>query len=86
MSRVVWKYEVSDGMTAMPPGAEIVHAGPDPDGVACVWALVDPHAWNEHRSFHIYGTGHEVPAGALHIGSWVEGPFVWHLFDLNPPA
>lgn len=32
------------------------------------------------------GTGMEVPEGAEHVGSSVDGPFVWHLYRLPETA
>lgn len=90
MSRlVVWKFELPLGSVAaasMPKGARLVHVGPDPLGVPCVWAEVDPDAPTVRRLLGVIGTGHDVPmkAGrAVHVGSFVGGSFVWHLYDLG---
>lgn len=82
MSRVVWKYEIGHARTEvdLPKDAECVRVSPDPRGVACMWALVDPDAPTERVQLEIYGTGHPIPDGRTFIGSWLDGPFVWHLF------
>ena len=33
----------------------------------------------------IVGTGHLVPDGAEHVGSTVDGPFVWHVYRMPAP-
>jgi hypothetical protein len=51
----------------------------------CVWALVNPGAERELRTFHIVGTGNPFPiAGHLHFLGTVQMDFpvrlVWHVF------
>ena len=36
------------------------------------------------RTFHVYGTGQEIPNLAKHIASWEDGPFIWHLYEVSP--
>jgi len=47
------------------------------------WVWIDHHP--EARparpvSFYVVGTGHPIPDGAIHAGSLLDGPFVWHLY------
>lgn len=62
-----------------------MHVGLDPNGCPCVWALVDlsrPIQPDTYTIF-IHGTGHPLPddtAGRDHLGSFVDGSFVWHVF------
>ncbi len=67
----------------MPVGAEVLHAGLDPSGKPCVWALVGPpHSLVPHH-FYVIGTGNPIKdAEAIgeHVGSFVDGSFVWHVF------
>jgi hypothetical protein len=65
----------------LPDDAVVVHAGLDPQGVPCLWARLDPNAPRTDRVFHLRGTGHPVPDDLHHIASFVNGPFVWHLFE-----
>lgn len=30
----------------------------------------------------VFGTGHEIPKGAEHKGSFQSGPYVWHVYRL----
>lgn len=68
----------------MPKFSAVVSVGLDPQGVFCIWAEVDPDAiyGYDEREFVIAGTGHFVPEGGAHIGQVVQGPFVWHLYEV----
>lgn len=49
-----------------------------------VWIADDRHpdANRINRVFAIFGTGDPIPYGSEHCGSFMNGPFVWHLFKL----
>lgn len=66
----------------MPAGAQIVHAGLDPSGGTCLWALVDPDKLPELRHIAVTGTGTPVPDGVIHRGSLTDGIFVWHIWEV----
>lgn len=70
---------------SMPAGAEILMVE-DQDRVPCIWALVDPSASFETRTFRLYGTGYLIEnSGPLkHRGSFQQGRSVWHLFEAIP--
>lgn len=71
----------------MPRGAKVLHVhSQEPDQVApFLWALVDANAPKEPRAFAIHGTGHPHNADpAEYLGSAHCGPFVWHVFGVNP--
>ena len=81
----IWKYEleITDRQDIKMPGeAKILSAGLDPSGVPCVWAMVQPGAIERRFSVHIVGTGNpaENAVGERFVGSFVQGPFVWHVF------
>lgn len=59
---------------------KFIHAGLDPQGEPCVWYETDPAANQYHHQVRILGTGREVPSGHAHIGSYVEGSYVWHVY------
>ena len=67
----------------IPLGAEIIHAGTDPEGVLCVWAKVDLDQQElESRGIFVAGTGLGLPDDELrHLASCVCGSFVWHVFS-----
>lgn len=86
----VWKFKLPvglgrSGQFSIPEPGTIVHVGLDPSGVACLWAIVRPSApppeW-KLRTFLIVPTG--APGfvdGLDYVGTFFEGPFVWHLFE-----
>ncbi len=91
--RSIWKWNLqfrADSPTYtcdIPEGAQIVHFGMQPDltwggAVPTVWALVDSDSPPEPRRFQILGTGHPLPRGARHVGTYGDGPFVWHVFEM----
>lgn len=51
---------------------------------AVIWAEVDTDSKPEVEELVVLGTGGEVPKGARHLGTWLDGPFVWHLYALEP--
>jgi len=83
----IWKYELkleNLEIIEMPKGAEILAVqvqGMSP----CIWALVDPSAEKEKRSFEIFGTGFEIPDNVERkfIGTFQLSPhrLVFHLFE-----
>ena len=84
----IWKYTLAIGdfaIVAMPIGAEILLVANQRDEV-CLWALVDPLAETEERTFRIIGTGHgsEGIDARSHIGSVLTmgGSLVWHVFEV----
>lgn len=95
--RTVWKYTIAvqddPVRLELPLNAEIldVVAGDRADELH-VWALVEPAARPEFRTFIVRGTGHPVPAGVAHRGTahWVRQDWpdrvtnlVWHLFEVT---
>ncbi len=87
----VYKYALfHDGMIAdrvaiaLPTVHTLLHVGLDPIRTWCIWAQVDTAANLELRQFYIVGTGHAVPESISekwqHVGSFVDGAYVWHVF------
>lgn len=85
--RSVWKFPLGvrlDDKAAevtMPAGAAIVHFALQ-GGEPTVWAQVDSDEAPEVRRFRIFGTGHPLPRGSRHVGTYGDGPFVWHVFEM----
>lgn len=85
--RSVWKFPLGvapDDQTTevtMPEGAQIVQFARQGDEPT-VWALVDSDNPPEARRFRIFGTGHPLARGCRHVGTYGEGPFVWHVFEM----
>jgi hypothetical protein len=82
----IWKYElkITDYQEIEMPFREpqILSAGLDPKGVPCLWAMVLPGEGKWKVSVRIVGTGNPVDevVGWKFVNSFVDGPFVWHVF------
>ena len=87
MSITIYNYplDITDEQTLMVPDpARVRHVGLDPNGVACLWAEVDPDAERVAMQVRIVGTGGQVPQGSgEHIGSFLGGAYVWHVYALS---
>ena len=86
MTKTIWKYPVTiggDTKLLMQEGAEFIHAGLDPTGEPCVWALLDPNKQADvPRNLLVIGTGRAFDQpNAKFIGSINQGPFMWHVFE-----
>lgn len=69
----------------MPRGAQIVRVA-EQILEGAIWAIVDPGAERELRTFEIRGTGHEIEDGAVYVGTFEQRrygttTFVWHVFE-----
>lgn len=86
--RSVYKYRATFGGAIgdmVPASGEVVLAGNDNRGHACVWLDVDselPRSKQFNDRFVIVGTGHEIAALSIHRYSWFDGPYVWHLYEV----
>jgi hypothetical protein len=86
MNSTIWKFplKTTDEQTVeFPEGAEILSVQAQ-DNTPCVWALVNPKGKKMPKTFHIFGTGHNVPpAERKFIGTYQlhGGALVFHLFE-----
>lgn len=86
----VYKYPVPlEGVFQLdlPKGARLLSFQAQRDE-ACLWALVDPEALSETRSFRLAGTGHpiDMPAARLAFVGTAQfrgGSLVFHLFEIT---
>lgn len=82
--KAIWKFVFILDTTdiSMPRGAKFLHVSLQA-GEPCLWAIVDPQADKVRRLIRVRGTGYEIPDGdsELHIGTFQQGPYVWHVFD-----
>ena len=82
--KTIWKYKID-----VVDGPQIIDIPIDADIVKIeggfFWAIVDTEIELEERIFFVHGTGHEITDSRCkyYIGTWFEGPFVWHLFELD---
>jgi hypothetical protein len=84
----VFKYpiKIEDEQTVkLPEGAEIIYVGLDPGGTPCLWAIVNERSVRVNRTIYVAGTGHPLPKEKIrHLGSILQHPFVWHVFEPLP--
>lgn len=83
--KTIYKYplEITDRQTiSLPTGYEIALIGLDPNGTPCLWAIVDLEHSIASETIYIVGTGLPIPPNVVnrHIGSFIQGPFGWHVF------
>jgi len=85
----IYKYdfEVADTVRSrMPVGAQVLCVQMQ-RGIPCIWALVDPKAITEERTFRVYGTGQQIEKDSVgrYIGTFQMrgGDLVFHLFDVS---
>ena len=80
----IYKYELSDKgrqEIELPWYSQILSVQMQ-NGTPCIWVLLNPDDKTYPQLFEIYGTGHEIKKSEFkhYIGSWQDGPTVWHLF------
>ncbi len=90
MRRTIWKYTIDadhrEQVIDMPEGAKLLHVETQGADRPCLWALVDPFAKTEPRTFAIIGTGwHFAADGHEHVGTFLldGGTLVFHLFEVK---
>jgi hypothetical protein len=83
MIKQIWKYKV-ENVIEMPKEAEILSVQIQNGQMfnACIWVKVNPENELEKRQFEVIGTGHSFEdSNKEYIGTYQDGPFVWHLFE-----
>lgn len=85
---VIYKYQLNEprNVIVADERARFIHVGKDAEGLACVWAIVDPDAPAKSHTLVIVGTGDPCldPEQHIYHGTWVNKPYVWHLFSEEP--
>jgi len=81
--KVIYKYELrsQDASMKLPKGAEILSVAIQ-DGRPMMWALVDPENVLEDRFISTVGTGWELEDNMKYICTYMDGYFVWHVFEI----
>lgn len=87
--KTIYKYEctVDDRFELeMPFNAEIIKVAVQVPNVGqdrkfCIWAMVDSEEEKETRCFQIVGTGNPIDDDMEFVESFIDGDFVWHLFQ-----
>ncbi len=66
---------------SLPKGAIILHAGLDGGNQPCIWAVVEPSNPSQPQLVYLTGTGGPMPPEPyLHLSTFTQDPFVWHVF------
>lgn len=83
--KTVWKFPVGLEPSMVPLGHRVVHVAMQGADL-CVWAEVedDPQRPMVAVQWRVIGTGHPVPAVGEHVGSCLDGAFVWHVYEVRP--
>ena len=83
--RRIYKYDfiVTDVFTLDLPNIYRVVLVETQGNIPCVWIELDTEEVVEPRTFFLFGTGHAIYSLPLkeHVGSFQQGPFVWHLYQ-----
>jgi len=81
--KTIYKYpiRITDEQELEIPIGYPIHVGIDPQGVPCIWYHVDTKSPTSKVKIYIVGTGNPIPENAhFHMGSFVQSPFVWHVY------
>lgn len=77
--RTIHKFPIGQPIEA-PADAKVVLIGAQGNRV-CVWLEIETTKPTARRLFSMYGTGHPIPDSAVHVGSFQDGSFVWHIYE-----
>jgi hypothetical protein len=83
MAKQIWKYSL-ENIIEMPKGAEILTIDIQNGQMfnAQMWVKVDTENEVEKRMFEVIGTGQNFDdTNKKYVGTYQEGPFVWHVFE-----
>jgi hypothetical protein len=83
MAKQIWKYSL-ENIIEMPKGAEILTIDIQNGQMfnAQMWVKVDTENEMEKRMFEVIGTGQNFDdTNKKYVGTYQEGPFVWHVFE-----
>lgn len=87
--KVVYKYPLdpSEQTTiTLPKWAKVVHVGMQGPTIMLWVQHQQPFGGQptETRVFQVFGTGHPIPDFAGHLGTVMDAPFVWHVYQIAP--
>lgn len=61
----------------------VLHVHSRMKGTVEFWAEFQENAPGVPRTFQVFGTGHDIPEDAKYVGTAMDHPYVWHLFELE---
>lgn len=78
----VFKYELTHETTVnIPTKSTFLYFNVQKE-TPMVWFEVDPEYISSPKHFRIFGTGQEIPYSYKYLGSCMDDPFVWHLYEV----
>jgi phosphoribosylcarboxyaminoimidazole (NCAIR) mutase len=83
MAKQIWKYSL-ENVIEMPKGAEILTIDIQNGQMfnAQMWVKVNTENEMEKRMFEVIGTGQNFDdTNKKYVGTYQDGPFVWHVFE-----
>ena len=83
MAKQIWKYSL-ENIIEMPKGAEILTIDIQNGQMfnAQMWVKVNTENEMEKRMFEVIGTGQNFDdTNKKYLGTYQDGPFVWHVFE-----
>ena len=83
--KTIYKYQLTSQVCTLtlPTGAEILTVKLQNEKPT-LWAVVNPNTSEvEERHICIIGTGWQVEDNMEYITTYLDGYFVWHVFELN---
>ena len=84
--RTIWKFRlIGNDATRPPVHAKFRRIGVDDEEHLMAWFEVnDELPMTPEMRLSVIGTGQLIPKGAEWLGSCRDGPFVWHLHEMEP--
>lgn len=82
--KVVYKYYLSmleAKQVEVSIDSKVVLVGVQKDRL-CIWIETNIHAWQVERKFEVYGTGLRIYDRRNHVGSFQDGEYVWHVYEV----
>lgn len=79
--KTIWKFLIlNDQELELPEDYEVLYVDKDnKDNLPCMWILFDTEKSKVKKRFVVGGTGWNFDHMLQYIGSWQEGPYVWHV-------
>jgi len=79
--KTIFKY--SSNTINLPTSAKVVHFGTDAQNVECIWIEHDTlEIPTFPRHYKVFGTGDSIPEGSTWQATYINDPFVWHLYEI----
>lgn len=60
--------------------SKIVYVGLDGNKTPCIWVEFIPGTIRDTYDLKMFGTGEAIPEYYEHIGTFMQGSYLWHLY------